>query len=109
MSVNYEITGTVHEVMPEQEINSKFKKREVIIMTTDDKFQQFIKLEFVNDKCELADELKQEQEVKITFNIQGKPFTTKEGKTMYFTSLRAWKLEVLSQGNTAEAPEESEW
>jgi hypothetical protein len=91
MSVNYEITGTIHEIFPVQEVTSKFRKQEVVVMTTDDKYQQFIKLEFVNDKCELVEQLAKEQEVKITFNIQGKPYTNNEGKTIYFTSLRAWK------------------
>ena len=40
------------------------------------------------------------------FNLRGRPWTDRNGKTSYFNTLVVWRLNVLgAQGDSAAAPE----
>jgi single-strand DNA-binding protein len=97
--MNYEAQGVIIEIFDEQQVSEKFRKREFVIEIPDGKFPQSIKFQLTQDKCDLLDNYATGQEVKVMFNLSGKPFT-KEGKTMYFTNLQAWKLESVGGNNS---------
>ena len=108
----YDAQGKVHEIFDEQQVSEKFKKREFVLEIPDGAYTQFIKFQLTQDKCSLLDQFKVGDEVKVAFNLSGKPFT-KNGTTMYFTNLGAWRIEPASaggnngggnQGNYAAAP-----
>lgn len=97
----YEATGTILEIFDTQVVSDKFSKREFILNIPDGKFEQQIKFQFTQDKCTLLDQYCEGVEVKVAFNLSGKGFA-KNGTTMYFTNLQAWKLEAV--GNTNSKP-----
>ncbi len=97
----YDATGKIHEIFPEIQVSDKFRKREFVVEIQDGMYANFIKFELSQDKCSLLDGYKNGQEIKVHFNLSGKPFTNKEGKTMYFNNLRAWKIEGVSGGSAS--------
>lgn len=103
MSVTYEATGKVHELFDEQQVTDKFKKREFVLEIMDGQYPQFIKFECVQDKCAILNNIHRNDEITVSFNLSGKPFQNREGKTMYFSNLRAWKIQS-SGSSSANVP-----
>src|SRR5690349_14297119 len=91
----YDAQGKLHEIFDEQQVSEKFRKREFVLEIPDGAYTQFIKFQLTQDKCSLLDQYKVGDEVKVAFNLSGKPFT-KNGTTMYFTNLGAWRIEPVS-------------
>src|SRR6478752_4391812 len=91
----YDAQGKLHEIFDEQQVSEKFRKREFVLEIPDGAYTQFIKFQLTQDKCNLLDQYKVGDEVKVTFNLSGKPFT-KNGTTMYFTNLGAWRIEAAN-------------
>ena len=94
----YDAQGKLHEIFDEQQVSEKFRKREFVLEIPDGAYTQFIKFQLTQDKCSLLDQYKVGDEVKVAFNLSGKPFT-KNGTTMYFTNLGAGRIEPASGGN----------
>lgn len=90
--MSFDIQGKLYETFEEQQVSEKFRKREFVLEIPDGSFTQYVKFQLTQDKCSLLDPFKNGDEVKVTFNLTGKPFT-KNGSTMYFTNLQAWRLE----------------
>ncbi|WP_242928907.1 DUF3127 domain-containing protein [Pontibacter vulgaris] len=106
--MSFEIQGKLYEVFEEQQVSDKFKKREFVLEIPDGSYTQYCKFQLTQDKCNLLDQYKTGDEVKVTFNLSGKPFV-KNGTTMYFTNLQAWRLEGASNsyGAPAGAPSQA--
>lgn len=94
------ITGFIIKILPEQKISDSFTKRELII-ETEEKYPQKVKIEFVNSGINSLMDKKEGQEVKVSFNIRGREWNDK-----YFVSLNGWKIELLADTNTEPEPEE---
>lgn len=95
-----DITGKIHKVFPIQEFKNNFTKREfVIIDDTSDQFPQYITFQLLKDRCSLIDSFNEGDEIKVTFNLNGREWTNPEGKIVYFNSLVAWKLDKISEGS----------
>jgi single-strand DNA-binding protein len=96
--MSFDIQGKLYEAFEEQQISDKFKKREFVLEIPDGSYTQYVKFQLTQDKCSLLDSFKNGDEVKVTFNLTGKPFT-KNGQTMYFTNLQAWRMEPATAAN----------
>lgn len=98
--MSYEIKGTVSHTTETQVINEKFKKREFAIAVSnevgDKIYTQHIKLQLVQDKCRLLDDINIGDEIQATFNINGSRFE-KEGVLSFFTNLTCFKIDVIKQ------------
>ena len=90
--MSFDVQGKMHEIFDEQQVSDKFRKREFVLEIPDGSYTQFIKFQLTQDKCNLLDQFKIGDDVKVAFNLSGKPFT-KNGTTMYFTNLGAWRIE----------------
>jgi len=90
-----EITGIVKEVGETEAVTEKFQKRSLIIEYAENpQYPEFIKIEANQDKCNKLDELRPGDEVTVHFNLRGRPWTDKNGKTSYFNTLALWKFSV---------------
>jgi len=99
-----DIKAKVHEVGATQQVSETFKKRDIIVEYAENPtYPEYIRFELLQDKCPLADSLKAGDEVEVFFNLRGRPWTDKTGKTSYFNSLVIWRLNVVA-GNQAAAP-----
>lgn len=87
-----EITGRIKLITDTQTFGSGFTKRECVITTTDDKYPQDIKLEFIKERCDLLDAYKLGDEVEVSFNIRGNEYNGK-----YYVQLQGWKIVDLGK------------
>lgn len=100
-----EIQGKLHEVYETQQVTEKFRKREFIVELDDNGYMQYIKFQLNQDRCTLIDNHKKGDEVKVSFNLSGRAYTTKTGETGYITNLVAWRIQPLGSAPQASVPE----
>jgi len=89
-----DITGTIIEIFEEQIVSDKFKKREFVLKVVDNGYQQEIKFQTTQDKTTILNFVKKDDEVKVLFNLGGRRWT-KDGKTNWFNSVTAWRIEKV--------------
>lgn len=103
-----EITGKVHEIGEVQQVTETFKKRDLVVEYADNpQYPEFIKFESHQDRVNLFDGLSSGDEVNVSFNLRGRPWTNKEGVTMYFNTLVAWRVNKVVNSPAAGQPQGS--
>ncbi len=102
-----DIKGKVHEISQVITVSDKFKKRELILEYAENpSYPEYIKFEAVQDRVALFDAVKLGDQVELSFNLRGRPWTDKSGKTAYFNTLAVWKINTLSGADASpSAPE----
>ncbi|MFD2597952.1 DUF3127 domain-containing protein [Sphingobacterium corticis] len=101
-----EIRGKVHEVGAIQQVTESFKKRDVIVAYAENpQFVEYIRFEATQDRVNIFDNLTVGEDIEISFNLRGRPWTNKEGVTTYFNSLVAWRVTKLAGTAAAAAPQ----
>lgn len=91
-----EIKGKVHEITPTQQVNETLKKRELILEYIENpQYPEYIKFEAINDRCAIMDNVRPGDDVEVSFNLKGRPWTDKTGKKSYFNQLAIWKINKL--------------
>jgi len=99
-----EITGKVHEVGQVQQISDTFKKRDLVIQYAENpQFVEYIKFEATQDRVNIFDNLNPGDDVTVSFNLRGRPWTNKDGITSYFNSLVAWRINKVAGEQPASA------
>jgi len=94
-----EIKGKVHEVGATQQVSETFKKRDLIVEYAENPtYPEYIRFEALQDKTALLDTFKAGDEVEVFFNLRGRPWTDKTGKTSYFNSLVIWRINAIAAG-----------
>lgn len=89
-----QLTGVIHSISETQNISDKFSKREFVIKEqSNPQYEQYIQLEFTQDKCSLLDNYQPGQEVTVNYNLRGRLWTNKEGVEKCFNTVQAWKIE----------------
>lgn len=90
-----DIKGKIHEIGEVVTVSDKFKKRELILEYAENPtYPEYVKLEAVQDKVNLFDNLRVGDMVDVSFNIKGRPHTDKQGKTSYFNTLQVWRINI---------------
>ena len=112
MSKSYEAQGTVHSIGQTTEYGSNgFTKREFVIQLTgpdeNSNYPNYVALELIKDKCELMDNHKVGDEIQVTFNLSGRLWSSGGKPEKCFTSLQAWKVASVSDGDQQGPP--SDW
>jgi hypothetical protein len=98
----FKLTGTVKVINPTQVISEKFSKREFVI-ETQDQYPQLVMFQATQDKCSLLDNVQQNSQVVVSFNLRGREWTSPAGEVKYFNTLEAWRIEKVGQGNAMPA------
>ena len=102
-----EVKGKVHEISQVITVSEKFKKRELILEYAENPtYPEYVKFEAVQDKVNLFDNIKVGDNVELFFNLRGRPWTDKAGKTSYFNTLSVWRLTPLGAAEGASAAPE---
>ena len=95
-----EVKGFVHEIGETQQVTDSFKKRDLILAYAENpQFVEYIRFEATQDNCDKFNSLNVGDEVELSFNLRGRPWTNKDGVTTYFNSLVAWKVNKLSSSD----------
>lgn len=95
-----EIRGKVHEIGDTQQVTESFKKRDMIVAYAENpQFVEYLKFEATQDNTSKFDNLAIGDEVEVSLNLRGRPWTNKDGVTTYFNSLVAWRVTKLGAGS----------
>jgi hypothetical protein len=96
----YLMKGKVYKVLPIQEKSVKFRKQEVIIQETNptDKgtFVEFIRLQCINDKIRMLEDVKKGDFAICKFSISGRKVGEKDDETFY-TNLDVVEFKVVNK------------
>jgi len=99
-----EITGKIKKIDETKTFGtSGFRKREMVL-TTKDQYPQMLKVEFVQDKCDLLNNYQEGQDVKISINLTGREWINPQGEAVYFNSIQGWRIEALEVEAGSEVP-----
>ncbi|MFB6318091.1 DUF3127 domain-containing protein [Saccharicrinis sp. FJH54] len=93
--MNFEIEGKLILKEDEQQISASFKKREFVIEVVNERnteWNDFIKFQLTQDRCNLIDQYNNGDNIKVSFNIRGRKWE-KNGQVNYFSNLEAWRIE----------------
>ena len=99
------IEGKIIKIFDAVKVSETFTKRELII-ETDDRYPQTVKIDFTQNLTTILDDKKEGQTVKVYFNVRGRQWQDK-----YFVSLNGWRIEVVKdiefipEPNVLESPE----
>lgn len=99
----YEMTGKIKKIFDQQDFPSGFYKQEFVVTTTEDRFPQDIKLDCLKEKVEMLKDLKEGDEVKVSFDIRGR-----EWNERFYVDLSAWKIEPAAAGSSAPGKREEQ-
>ncbi len=91
--MNLEISGKLYKIMPAQSgtgSKGNWVKREFVI-ETQEQYPKKICFSAWNDKAELLNQLKEGDQVKVSFNLESREYMSK-----WYTDARAWRLEKES-------------
>ena len=93
-----ELKGTLKKINQVVNVSDKFKKREFVVTTTEDKFPQDILLQLSQDNVDLVDEFVLGDEVNVGFNLRGREWVNpKTGEVRYFNTLEAWRVSKVTK------------
>ena len=101
--MNYETTGRLIVKDDVQSISAKFKKREFVIEIENEKnsdWNDFVKVQLTQDRCDLVDNMNINDMIKVSFNLRGRKWEN-NGNTSYFTNLEGWRIEKVKDNNTS--------
>ncbi|PZX11283.1 uncharacterized protein DUF3127 [Breznakibacter xylanolyticus] len=104
--MSYDIKGQLLLTEATQEVTATFKKREFVIEVANERnsaYNDFIKFQLTQDRCAIIDAFKPGQMLKVSFDIRGRKWE-KDGRTSYFTSLEAWRIEGIDTPAASNEP-----
>lgn len=94
-----EVQGTIKMIDETKSFGSNgFRKREIVV-TTDEQYPQHIMIEFTQDKCDLLNNYRLGEMVKIAINLRGREWVNPQGETKYFNSIQGWRIERVGQAS----------
>ena len=95
MSSTLELTGKFLGAMPKKELsNGKNVSSFYLDITDNPDYPSTPEFSLYGDKCDIVDNLKKGDEIKVMFNVSGKKYEKKDGSgSGVFTKLQAWKIE----------------
>lgn len=93
--MNEEVKGILHAKGAIQKRSEKFSTRSFTIKTNEDKYEQFITFELLNDRTDMIDPFGVGEEITVSFNLKGREWTSPQGEVKYFNTLEAWKVQGI--------------
>ena len=88
-----ELTGKIKKIDETKTFGaSGFRKRELVLTTTE-QYPQMLLVEFVQDKCDLLNNFKVDQDVKIAINLRGREWINPQGESLVMLLFRLADLE----------------
>lgn len=91
----FETEGVIHKIFDTENKTDSFKAREFVIKQ-EGNYPQFIKFQLTQDRCDLVENYKEGDKVKVSFDLRGREWNEK-----YFTNLNAWRVEAVAQEQVA--------
>lgn len=115
----FKIQGKIVQIYETQTIGaSSFRKREFVLMYAENPtYPEYIKLEVVQDKCDMMNDFNVGQDVDVNYNLKGRKWTNPQGEEVYFNTIQAWRVVTSVQPHditpqhtpSTETLEQPEW
>lgn len=84
----FEIEGTLHKKFDTEKKTDTFQARDFVLLINDSGYDNYIKFQLTQNRCDLIDPVSEGSKVKVHFDLRGR-----EWNGRYFTNLNAWKIE----------------
>jgi hypothetical protein len=97
-----EIQGRIKTIFATETVGENgFQKRDLVI-TTEEQYPNDILIQFTQQRCDLLNNLKVGQNVRVHFNLRGREWTNQQGEVKYFNTIEGWKIELIQTTNVAQ-------
>ena len=97
-----EIQGRIKQIFATESVGANgFQKRDLVI-TTEEQYPNDILIQFTQQRCDLLNNLKVGQNVRVHFNLRGREWTNQQGEVKYFNTIEGWKIELIQTTNVAQ-------
>ena len=98
------VTGRIHFVGQVKQVSDKFKSKDVVLLT-DEKYPQYITIQFTQEKTELISQNNIGEQVEVSINLRGREWKSPTGEIKYFNTIEGWQInEVQGESNLKEQP-----
>ena len=94
----FKITGKLVNIFQTVQKSEKFSMREFWVENSDGMYPQTHNFQLSQDKTKLIEGFQVGDTIDVSFNLQGRRWTNKEGVESCFNSLDAWRIDRV--GNT---------
>ena len=92
------VTGKIHFVGQVKQVSDKFKSKDVVILT-DEKYPQYISIQFTQDKTELVSQTNIGEQVEVSINLRGREWKSPTGEIKYFNTIEGWQINSAERAN----------
>lgn len=97
-----DVTGILKLKQETQQIKDSFKKREfVLTIDQTSQYPQHITFQLTQDKTSIIDGYNVGEEIKVSFNLRGREWTSPQGDVKYFNTIDAWRIERVQNQKSA--------
>ncbi len=100
----FKLAGQVKVINATQQVSEKFSKREFVLTDSSSMYPQDISFQLTQDKCSLLDGVNVNDQIEVSFSIQGREWTSPAGEVKYFNSLNAFRIERQAASTNAGIP-----
>jgi len=99
------VRGIVHLVEETKTYGQKgFRKRLVVLEQANERFTNYVPIEFIGDACDNADGLSQGQDVEFTYRLSGRRWQKdSQSEVKFFLNAEAISYKILGDGKTGSA------
>ena len=103
------VTGTVCHIGETKEFGSSgFRKREVVLVQEQGKYDNYVPVTFILDKCDEADKLSAGTEITVEYRLSGRKWTSPEGEDRYFINLEVVDIVDVQMEHAVEAAQDED-
>lgn len=88
-----EVSGKIKVIDETKSHGSNGFRNRNVVVTTEEQYPQHIVIEFTQDKCDLLNNYKVGEPVKVSINLRGREWINPQGETKYFNSIQGWRIE----------------
>ena len=88
------VTGKIHNVGALRVVSEKFKSKDVVLLT-DEKFPQYITIQFTQEKTNIISEANLGENVEVSINLRGREWKSPTGEIKYFNTIEGWQVNAV--------------
>jgi hypothetical protein len=88
-----ELKGKAHFIGDTESVGANGFTKRLLVIETEETYPQKLPIEFVKEKAELLNNIRQGQEVTVSVNIRGNEYQDRNGITRFGLSFQGWKID----------------
>lgn len=104
--MDYTFEGVLESCGDLEHVTDRFDKRDFVVRTVGERYEQSIKFQLTQHRCELLDEFDVGQMVSVTFNLTGKAWQGRHFVNLNALSITEHHLDKTRQTNEHDDPDE---